>query len=83
MGIRVSISEVNSFLIKIKQAIAQGKYQFAERKKNIASLASVGLLPGHAKELILQLTYLDYLSGPEDEINPRFPPGEVMFLEKK
>jgi hypothetical protein len=50
------------------------------RKENIDSLAKTGLLPKHVKEYILNLTYLDYFNGPEEEKDPRYPEGEYMFF---
>lgn len=72
--------EVKKYLIRIKQAIVKGNYRFEERRKNLRSLAQVGLLPSHVRELVLGFTYLDYFNGPEEERDSRFPPGDYMFF---
>lgn len=77
----ISTNQVNSYLLRIKAAIAKGKYKFLDsRRKNIDSLAMVGLLPHHAKEFILALTYHNYFNGPEPEESNGYPPGECMFF---
>lgn len=80
MSAWIPIAEVNAYLLRIKNAIVSGKYRFEERRKNLESLALVGLLPRHVKDFILALTHLDYFNGPESERNPGFPHGDYMFF---
>lgn len=80
MGIQVSIIEVNKALIRIKSAITAGRYQFIGRRKNLDSMAAVGLLPRHVVQQILSLSYKNYLHGPEQEDNPDFPVGELFVF---
>ena len=78
MGKTVPFNQVKAYLLRIKQAVAAGRYQFIPRRKNVLSLAAVGLLPKHVKDYILRLTPQDYFNGPEDEIDQEFPPGEYV-----
>lgn len=73
---------VNQYLIRIKEAITKGRYEYVgSRKENIDSLAKAGLLPTYVKEYILGLTYLDYFNGPEEEKIPGIPKGNTCFLD--
>jgi len=77
----IPIKNVNQYLLRIKEAISKGRYEYiGSRKENVDSLAKAGLLPTHVKECILSLTYLDYFNGPEEEKDPRYPKGEYMFF---
>jgi len=81
MGNIIPIEDVNKFLVRIKQAIANGKYRFeGKRRKNVESLALAGILPKHVKGYIMALTYLDYFNGPEPERGSKFPPGQYLFF---
>ncbi len=80
MGIQITPDEVNKYLIKIKKALSANRYQFIERRKNIDAMSRVGILPSHTKEIILGLTYKNYLSGPEPERDKRFSEGEYMLF---
>ena len=80
MGNIISLDEVKKYLIRIKQSITKGNYRFEGRRKNLRSLGKIGILPSHVKEVVLQLTCLDYFNGPEEEQNTAFPPGEYMFF---
>ncbi len=80
MGNIISIDEVKRYLIRIKQSITKGNNRFEGREKNLRSLGKIGILPSHVKEVVLQLTCLDYFNGPEEERDTRFPPGEYMFF---
>ncbi len=71
---------VNNYLLRIKDTVVKDRYKFINRRKNINSLARVGLMPKDRKDIILSLTYLDYFNGPEDEKDPNFPSGEYMFF---
>lgn len=76
----IPIKDVNQYLLRIKEAISKGLYEYmGSRKENIDSLAKAGLLPKHVKDYILCLTYLDYFNGPEKEKDPRYPEGECIF----
>lgn len=80
MGNQVSISDVNDALLRIKSAVASGRYQFINRRKNLTSLAAAGLLPKHVIQYILGLTYKQYLHGPEQESDASFFPGLVFVF---
>lgn len=60
--------QINSILLKIKESIEknQGRnFIFRARDKNQETLLKLGMLPSHVKDEVLQLTYIDYCKGPE------------------
>ena len=60
--------EINKALFKIKKAISNGDFRFVEdRRKNMDTLAKLGFLTQNVNEIILQLTYKNYLNGPSDD----------------
>lgn len=75
------IKAVNEYLIRIKEVVSKGNFKFiGNRRKNRNSCAKAGILFRHVKDYVLELTYLDYLNGPEPERDVRYPPGEIMFF---
>lgn len=80
MGTQISTHEVKKYLVRIKTAISEGRYQFIQRRKNMESLSKVGLLVDHVKEILLGLTYSDYFNGPEPEDDEDYEPGEYLFF---
>ena len=64
-----SQQEIKNFLYLFKfYADCAGHFIFAERKKNLKSLAELGLTIAQAREIILQLTYINYSKGPESDV---------------
>ena len=59
-------AEITAFLRDFKR-LAQNKFVFIRRKKNLDSIAQLGVKIRHVKNLILQLTYRDYVSGPKKD----------------
>ncbi len=64
--------EITDFLKQAKRLISQGSRHFQERKKNMDSIAAMGLTIGQAWAEILRLTYRDYVGGPELDDNPKY-----------
>jgi hypothetical protein len=64
--------EITTFLKQAKVLISQGKRRFLERDKNISSISNMGLTIEQAWAEILELTYREYLGGPELDDNPRY-----------
>ncbi|MBS4029872.1 MAG: hypothetical protein KGZ63_00365 [Clostridiales bacterium] len=67
MGTQVPRDEVNKYLIRIKKAFSKNQYEFIGRRKNIDAMSRAGILPSHTREIILGLTFKNYLAGPESE----------------
>ncbi len=80
LGTQISTHEVKKYLVRIKTAISEGRYQFVQRRKNMESLSKAGLLVDHVKEILLGLTYSDYFNGPEPEDDEYYEPGEYLFF---
>ncbi|WP_455631520.1 type II toxin-antitoxin system MqsR family toxin [Megamonas sp.] len=63
-----SIDDIEEFLCKVRVLIANNKFRFfKKRKKNMISLALLGLTPEDIPEIIAELRYENYSSGPEDD----------------
>ena len=61
-----SKSDVTRFLIDFKRA-AQNRFIFVQRKVNLDCLSRQGITIKGVKNIILALTYRDYMSGPKKD----------------
>ena len=64
---RVCPSEVEDFLKKVRESIDKKCCTFIPRKKNIMSMTKLGLQPQDVLDEIYDLTYSNYIKGPEDD----------------
>ena len=69
MGIQTSKLEIAAHLSEVKKLISKGKYDFVPRRKNLQSLAHLGLTLLDAKNIILGLTVNDYYKGPKADFD--------------
>lgn len=53
--------------LKLYKEIAQKKFTFISRKKNLDSITDLGITITQAKTIIMQLTYENYYKGPEED----------------
>lgn len=60
-------SEVEKILKDMRSAWRMNKIDLIPRKKNMDTLALMGLLPSDAKDAMYGLTYSDYVKGPEED----------------
>lgn len=58
---------IEIFLDDVKTAITAGKCKIAPRKKNMDTLAQLGLLSSDAYDMVYELTYSDYVEGPSTD----------------
>lgn len=59
--------EINEFLFKFKFfAQPPGGFVFAERRKNLYSMAEIGITQADALNIIFELTYLNYTEKDRD-----------------
>ena len=72
-------SEKANVLEKAKKLIAQGKFDFVPRQKNMQALAKHGLTIKDAKEEILELVINNYYKGPKKDFDK---PGEIWEFKK-
>ncbi|TDA67828.1 MAG: hypothetical protein D9V47_09975 [Clostridia bacterium] len=75
-----SEASVKGFLADLQVALQEGFY-LVPRKKNLESLALTGLTIQEVKDIIQGLTAADYCRGPEEELDPRYPEGDVWLFE--
>ena len=67
--------DIEKFLEKICGLIDQEKYCLVKREKNLATLAQLGLQSVDVIDLIKNLEWKDYISGPDkDRDRPRSAP---------
>ncbi len=60
--------EITAFLKKFKPLIVK-EMNFVNRKDNIATISYLGLTIPDVKGILSQLTYKDYVKGPEKDID--------------
>ena len=58
--------EITGFLKKFKYVLLQ-EFVFIKRKKNLDTVSYLGIKISYIKTLFAQLTYKDYISGPEKD----------------
>lgn len=55
---------------------------FPNRKKNMNSLSKYGISLIEQRQIIYNLTGSDYYSGPDEENNKKYPPGDIWVFKK-
>ena len=66
-----SSSEIQKILADMRNGLSSNKFILIPRRKNMRSLALLGLTPYDAMDEIYNLTETDYISGPDiDRDNP-------------
>lgn len=73
--------DVEHILLDMRTAIDVGKFYPINRTKNKNSLSQLGLLWQDVKEEIYQLTYDNYISGPD--IDRNYPSTDKFWKFKK
>lgn len=69
-----SHSEIAEYLEQVKKLLAEGKYTFVPRSKNMQSLALHGLTLADAKDTIFGLAVEDYYKGPKRDFGTLIEP---------
>lgn len=65
---QATIDEINDALYIIKNSIANNQFKFIDtRKKNLDTLSALGFITKNVKDVILALSYQNYLNGPTDD----------------
>lgn len=81
MSNQTNISDITTFLEKMKRLISVGKYDFVPRRKNMQALAEHGLTITDAKNQILGLVVGDYYKGPKQDFDHNRP-GDIWDFMK-
>ena len=71
--------DTGRFLRSAKQLIAAGRLDVVYRKKTLHALSSIGLTVEDAKDILLELTKENYVSGPSADHTQE---GEVWVFKK-
>jgi hypothetical protein len=79
--LRSSKSDVDDFLSEVFSLVRSEDYEPANRKKNIDTLALLGWKWKEAVDALLELSYSDYVSGPDPDRG--FPNGDNVWVFKK
>jgi len=73
--------EVEFFLKEFRAGWPKTGYTVIDREKNDDALGILGITPDHRQNIILSLTYKDYVAGPENDKDGSS--GEVWKFTKK
>lgn len=80
MPVMSSQSDVENFLSDMRAGISAGKAILIPRKKNLDTLAKLGILPKDAFQEAQNLSFADYICGPE--IDQDFPNTDKLWVFK-
>jgi hypothetical protein len=71
-GVKMQVSKeaAEAFLNSVKEAIRNGKYTLIPREKNRKSMAQHGLLLKDVLDEVCNLSYANYIRGPEPDDDP-------------
>ena len=72
--------EIEQFLDDVRKAIRAGKVTLIERKKNMDTLAGMGLTLRQVYREICGLTFVNYEKGPE--IDKDYPKSDMLWIFK-
>lgn len=78
---QANASDISDFLECAKKLIAEGKFDFVPRRKNMQSLAAHGLTILDAKTEIFELVVGNYYRGPKRDLDPDRP-GDIWEFKK-
>lgn len=76
-----STEDIEKVLSDMRNAIDKNKFIPVNRKKNLDTLAQLGILWGDAKREIYSLTCTDYFTGPE--VDRDKPSSDNLWVFKK
>ena len=82
MRFRANASDIAAFLARAQGLLAEGRYVFVPRTKNLEALADHGLTIADAREEILSLTEEDYFKGPKTDFDIS-QPGDIWEFKKR
>lgn len=75
----VTKSEVESFLSQLKAKANSHEIVYRPRDKNLQGLADLDIVPFNREEVIFNLTYKDYVSGPNKDSYDHDKPDYYVF----
>ena len=73
--------DIVAYLTNVKSLLANGKYDFVPRRKNLQALAQHGLTIADAKAEIMGLVVSDYYKGPKQDYDANRP-GDIWEFKK-
>lgn len=76
MGTVSTPEEINEFLRQVKHHVSKGRRQVEERTKNLRTLSDLEMTKAEMWSEISQLTFKDYVAGPEPDDDPNRPRNE-------
>ena len=79
---RATTDEILEFLEKAKYLLNNGKFDFVPRRKNLVSLAQLGITITDAKNEIFDISVSDYYKGPKDDFD-RSRPGKIWEFKRR
>lgn len=85
-----SIETVKDFLIDMKLCLAEGRWSFVEREKNLQALSELNMVIADVPKVLQAISYEEYCDGPMDDDKGRslewwvFGPhylGETLYVK--
>lgn len=76
-----NLSEILTFLARAKKLMADNKYDFVPRRKNMQALAAHGLSINDVKSEIIELVAADYYRGSKEDFDASRP-GDIWEFKK-
>lgn len=78
LSMRMSVEQV---LRDLRDAIRVNRVDFIQREKNMKTLARLGLLVSDVYDELMNLTFSEYISGPEEDRDR--PSSDKLWIFKK
>lgn len=74
-------AQITLFLRALKESVAADRFRVVEREKNNLFLAENGMTPIERRNIILSLEVVDYVSGPEIDLD--YPEEKAIWKFRK
>lgn len=81
MAVHSSQADVENILHDMRDALQQGKFLFVKRQKNMDTLSALGILQSEVRDELLDLTFSDYVNGPEVDYD--YPRSDRLWVFKR
>lgn len=81
MVVHSTQADVEKVLSDMQNALQHGQFFFVKRSKNMATLSTLGLMISDVRDELLNLSFSDYINGPE--IDYDFPASDRLWVFKR
>ena len=81
MAVHSSRADVEKVLNDMRDALQHEKFSFVRRIKNMDTLSALGILISDVRDELLDLSFSDYISGPEVDYD--LPKSDRLWIFKR